>query len=299
VKSGGYMTDSALAVPAEIPNDRRWLRLARAAAFCSLSLFLIAVIVMAFLEARENGARNLVFVLLTALLWLPYLWMLLQMNAKIAKSRKKGLALAIAYGVWALIIAAPSAVASYGLALKGGFAIFALLQVSLIVSGIKTYSAMEKEAGDKRILVNRVFAVSACLGILCLAAIYIPCMVSSKVAANEASSVSAMRTIRTAQSSYAERYPRKGFAAALWELGPPPGADLIDQQLASGTRFGYSFNMIAAPADATGRVAQYTVLARPLTFGQTGRRSLFADTSGVIRSTVEDRAPTPQDRPLN
>jgi hypothetical protein len=137
---------------------------------------------------------------------------------------------------------------------------------------MKTYSAIEKEAGDKRILVNRVFAVSACLGIFVSAAIYIPCVVSSKVAANEASSVSAMRTIRAAQSSYAERCPRKGFAAALSELGPPPGADLIDQQLASGTRLGYSFNMIAAPADASGRVAQYTVLARPLIVGQTGRQ---------------------------
>ena len=108
-----------------------------------------------------------------------------------------------------------------------------------------------------------------------------------------------MRTIRMAQCSYAERYPRKGFAAALSELGPPPGADWIDQQLASGTRFSYSFDMIAAPADASGRVAQYTVLARPLTFGQTGRRSLFADASGVIRATAEDRAPTPQDPRLD
>lgn len=72
--------------------------------------------------------------------------------------------------------------------------------------------------------------------------------------------------------------PRKGFVPALSELGPPPGADLIDQQLASGTRSGYSFHMIAARPDASGRIAQYTVVARPLTFGQTGRRSFFADT---------------------
>jgi len=41
--------------------------------------------------------------------------------------------IAIAYGIWALLIAVPSVLASYGLALKGGFAIFALLQLLLII----------------------------------------------------------------------------------------------------------------------------------------------------------------------
>jgi hypothetical protein len=293
------MTDSAAVAPTEVPDELRWLRAARAAAFCSLSLFLIAVMVTAFLEARENGAKNLVFALFTSSFWLPYLWMLWQMKARSGKRRKKGLALAIAYGAWALMIAAPSALASSGLALQGSLAIFALLQLSLILSGMKTYHAMEKEPGDTRILVNRILGVSTCLGILCLAAIHIPCMVRSGVAADEASSVNGIRTICTAQTSYAKKNPRKGFASALSELGPPPGADLIDQQLASGTRSGYSFHMIAARPDASGRIAQYAVVARPLSFGQTGRRSFFADASGVIRSTAEDRAPTAQDPPLD
>jgi hypothetical protein len=46
------MTDRAVAVPAEFLDDLRWLRTACATAFCSLSLILIAVIVMAFLEAE-------------------------------------------------------------------------------------------------------------------------------------------------------------------------------------------------------------------------------------------------------
>jgi hypothetical protein len=297
------MTDLVVAVPAEIPADLRWLRIARAAAFCSLALFLIAVMLWASPDPSEKGEQYLVgalLVLVMAPFWLPYLWMLLRMNAKTAEGRKKGLALAIAYGVWALLIAVLSALQPTVLAAQGGFAIFGLLQVLLIVSGMKTYYAMEKEPGDKRILRKSILDVSVCMGsLLCLAAIAMPGLRSSRVAANESSSISAMRTICAAQSSYAESDPQKGFAASLSELGPPPGADFIDQKLASGTRSGYSFTMIAAPADAKGRIAQYTIVARLLKFGETGRRSVFADASGVIRSTAEDRAATPQDPPLD
>lgn len=293
------MTDSAVPVPTEVSDNLRWLRIARAAAVCSLSLFLIAVTLTTFLYARQSGDANLPFVVLTTLLWLPYLWMLLQMLAKTARSRKKGLALAIAYGVWALLIAGSCVLASESLGWRAGFAIFSLVQVALIVSAMQTYRVLEKEPGDKRILVNRIFVVSAWLGILCLAAICIPSVVNSKVGANESSAISSLHTIDTAQFSYAGKYPQKGFAAALSELGPPPGAGFIDEQLASGTKFGYSFSLIASPPDASGRIAQYTVTARPLTFGQTGKQSLFVDASGVIRSTAEDRAATAQDPPVD
>ena len=302
------MSDAVIAAPTEVPEDLRLLRTTRALAFCSLLFFLIAALAAAFTLAPGNGAKNLVVVLTTAPVWLPYLWMFLRLSAKTTKSQKKGLALAVSYGFFALIIAAPSALASFGLGLQeglaglglqAGLAIFALLQLALIVSGVKTYYAMEREPDDRRILVRRIVGVSDCLGILTLAAIHVPCLLKSKIAADEASSIGAMRTICTAQSGYAEKHPEKGFAAVLSDLGPPPGVDFIDQQLASGTRSGYTFTLAAAPRDSRGRIAQYTVIARPLTFGASGSRSLFVDASGVIRFTTEDRAPTAQDRPLN
>lgn len=117
------------------------------------------------------------------------------------------------------------------------------------------------------------------------------------MSANESSAISAMRTIRTAQSSYAEKSSQKGFAAELSELGPG-GANLIGQDLAKGSRFGYSFRLIVGPPDASGR-GQYILLARPITFGQSGKRSFFTDDSGTIRFTAEDRDPTAQDLPLD
>ena len=292
------MTDSTVTAPKEDLDQLHWLGMARLAALGSLFFFLVAVIVMAFLDARENGIENLRLTVWTIPLWLPYLWMYLQTKSKSTRRRKKGLALAIAYGAAALLITAPSALESTGLALQGGFALFAALQLCLVVCARKTYQAMEKEPGDARILISRVAITSACFGVLCLAAVYIPNSYKARISADESAAISAMRTIYTAQSIYAERNPQKGFAAALSELGPAPGANLIERDIANGRRFGYLFQLIAGPQDASGRVAQYTVLARPVTFRQTGNRSFFADASGTIRSTAEDRAPTNQDPPL-
>ena len=113
------MTGSAVAVPSRDPEQLRWLRIARFAAFCSLLFFLVVVIVVAFLDARKNGTQNLPLTLWTVPLWLPYLWMYLQMESRSTKRRKKGLALAVVYGAWALLIAAPCALESTGAALQG------------------------------------------------------------------------------------------------------------------------------------------------------------------------------------
>ena len=213
------MANSALPVPPQLPAEFLWLRLARAAAFCSLALFLIAVIVIALLNVREGGPWVLVPVLFSALFWLPYVAMLAQLRNKDAQSRKKGLALALAYGAWVLVIGALFALASSGWMLQGLFGIFALLQGALIVSAIKTYRAMERNPDDADILSSRILTVSACMGTLCVAAILIPHMIRSMPAANEASSVGAVRGINTAQLSYAEKYPQKGFAATLSDWG--------------------------------------------------------------------------------
>lgn len=100
------MTNPALPVHSQLASERRWLRIARAAASCSLALFLIPVVVIALLNASEGGLWVLVPALFSTLFWLPYLWMLLQMRGKDSKTRKKGLALALAYGAWALILGA-------------------------------------------------------------------------------------------------------------------------------------------------------------------------------------------------
>jgi len=123
--------------------------------------------------------------------------------------------------------------------------------------------------------------------ILIIAAIAIPNLMRAKISANEASAVESLKTLNTAQISYASTYPNVGYASSLPALSgtncnPPSsaGACLIDTQLASGTKSGYQFT----PCCATGNpVSTYQFRADPLTPNQTGVRYFCTFADGVLR----------------
>jgi type IV pilus assembly protein PilA len=122
---------------------------------------------------------------------------------------------------------------------------------------------------------------------------------------NEASAVGSMRTINTAEITYADTY-KSGYSPSLAALAPPPGsaqpsasaAGLIDDVLARGVKNGYRLTYTPGQPDKDGHIGTYTVTARPLEFGKSGRRSYFTDQSGVIRVTEENRPATVKDPPL-
>lgn len=122
--------------------------------------------------------------------------------------------------------------------------------------------------------------------ILVLASLAIPNFFRSKVAANEASAVSAVRTINTAQTTYAISYPSVGYASNLAALAdPPPGqpvdsthAGLVDWVLGCTSqpcpKSGYYFQI----TNATGSpVSGYQIQAYPINSGQTGIRGFCGD----------------------
>jgi prepilin-type N-terminal cleavage/methylation domain-containing protein len=129
--------------------------------------------------------------------------------------------------------------------------------------------------------------------ILIIAAIAIPNLLRSRMAANEASAVGSLRTINTSCVTYSTTYGI-GFPSTLANLGTSgtvssTSAQLLDNVLASGAKSGYQFVYTAGTA-AGGVVPTYTITAAPITAGQTGQRYFFTDQSGVIRFNASSAA---------
>ena len=138
--------------------------------------------------------------------------------------------------------------------------------------------------------------------ILIIAAIAIPNLLRSKMAANEASAVASLRTYNTAIVSYSTTY-NTDPATDLSTLGPATtpsstAADLVDNLLGSATpsKSGYTFTYTPGTA-SNGVISQYSITAQPQS-ASTGQRYFFTDQSGVIRQTTNGSAATATSSPI-
>jgi prepilin-type N-terminal cleavage/methylation domain-containing protein len=125
---------------------------------------------------------------------------------------------------------------------------------------------------------------------LIIAAIAIPNLLRSRIAANQASAAASLHTLNIAEITYSSTYGA-GFSVDMQSLAPPAtagantsstAAGLIDSVLASGAKSGYSFTYSPGARDATGRINTFSFTAVPIS-SSTGTNYYYTDESGVIR----------------
>lgn len=148
--------------------------------------------------------------------------------------------------------------------------------------------------------------------ILIIAAIAIPDLLKSRQAANQASAVGSLRTINTAEITYASTY-NTGYSRTLSVLdGTGPitsisAAGLIDNVLASGAKSSYLFFYVSCPATpgpdngsmgngTCAMVTTYQLVANPAGGPSTGN-FYYTDASGVTRQNNVTAA-GPTDAPI-
>ncbi len=121
-----------------------------------------------------------------------------------------------------------------------------------------------------------------------IAAIAIPNLLASRRAANEASAISILRTINSAEAT-CEATDTAGVNTYC-TMAQLVTASLLDSTFSASpaNRSGYTFTV----AIIAGTPILYNSTAVPITFNTTGKRSFASNESGVIYSNATSAAPT-------
>lgn len=133
--------------------------------------------------------------------------------------------------------------------------------------------------------------------ILIIASIAIPNLLRARIAANESSAVSSIRTMNTAQVTFQSTYPTVGYASTIAALGPSASTGcttpsstnscLVDwivsqASTAAKAKSGYYFSDTPAAA-LNGMIPGYTLDGIPASVNQTGVRGFCSNEDAVIR----------------
>jgi len=175
------------------------------------------------------------------------------------------------------------------------------LSVAAVILGHLALSDIKRSAGR---LAGRGMAigglVTGYIGVsiipfLIIAAIAIPNLLRSRMAANEASAVGSLHTYNTAMVTYSGACPDIGYPTSLESLGPGTKdcshMDLVNAQLASQDPVSRGYRFIYTPHRDPGQIAtRYQIVATPVNPGATGVRQFFTDESGVIRFSTNGSA---------
>src|SRR5688572_2263078 len=138
-----------------------------------------------------------------------------------------------------------------------------------------------------------------------LAAIAVPQLLGARLAANETSAIGSMRTVHSAQASYAATCGRSGYAQSLDDLARSlpdgtPGYVFAPLSANGEVGSGYASTVFAGPAatvvapaaetcnnSASPSVSDFVGERHPVGIGMTGNRSFAVDGTGTIYQRLD------------
>lgn len=144
-----------------------------------------------------------------------------------------------------------------------------------------------KRFSDQGFSLVELLIVVLIIGII--AQMAIPHLMRSKLAANEASAITTVRSVLNAETLYVTTVGSGRYAS----MGSLVSGMLVDTVVGSSTKDGYVFAISLGAADAS-----FVIDARPTGYLNSGIRSFFSDETAVIRYTTADSAATSSSSPL-
>ncbi len=144
-----------------------------------------------------------------------------------------------------------------------------------------------KRFSDKGFSLVELLIVVLILGII--AQMAIPHLMRSKLAANEASAITTVRSVLNAETLYVTTLGSGRYGS----MGALVSGMLVDTVVGSSTKDGYVFSISLGVADTS-----FSIDARPTGYLNSGIRSFFADETAVIRYTTANSAATVSSTPL-
>jgi type IV pilus assembly protein PilA len=127
--------------------------------------------------------------------------------------------------------------------------------------------------------------------------IAIPNFISMKAQADETSAIESLRAIYQAQIQYETDFGANGFACSLAALGgdassgppSPQAAQVLQGDLATGQKSGYTFNIVNCTKITVGNQDMYTsyeATAVPQAIGKSGHRGFCINEAGEIKADM-------------
>lgn len=161
---------------------------------------------------------------------------------------------------------------------------------SIVLSLVRRRKRLHEEAGFT--LMELLIVISIMLILMLIA---IPNMLNLKSQANETSAMKSLQAIYEAETQFNANYPANGYACSLTALGgdasagppSPQSAQLLQPDLASGFKSGYTFNIVNCTKQTVNNQDMYTgyeAVAVPQAVGKTGHRGFCIDMTGEIKS---------------